>query len=250
MAESINLVVKSFPNIALLSRAVAQEIEKISIQSVSRGGRFTIAVSGGRTPRTLFRLLAMEYKDRIPWSKTHIFWTDERYVSRDMPESNYQTAYETLISKLSLPRENIHRIPTKISPIGKSADAYEQTLFQFFPDLRNDECFPGLDLILLGVGEDGHTASLFPGNHVLMENEKWVSAVTAPKSYKIRKRISFTLPFINRAKNVFFLVSGGKKREVVNRILQDQKEAAGIYPAALIRPREKLIWFLDEEASP
>jgi len=130
-------------------------------------GYFTLALAGGQTPRSLYRLLAREYRERIPWPQVHLFWGDERCVPPDDPDSNFAAAHETLISKVPLPSQNIHCIPTEIGPPEKAADVYEQVLREFFEGTS-----PTFDVVLLGVGEDGHTASLFPGDPVLQERKR------------------------------------------------------------------------------
>jgi 6-phosphogluconolactonase len=176
-------------------KKAAQLIMESSVAAIERGGVFTIAFSGGQTPRKLFSLLADSYyRDRINWTKTHVFWGDERFVPPNHPDSNYKMAFDTLLSKVPCPAANIHRIPAEMESAVDAARAYEQSLKLFFrsvmvrnPSAQNQvetslgDIFPRFDLILLGVGEDGHTASLFPGTSALSEKRKWVTAVHVEK---------------------------------------------------------------------
>jgi 6-phosphogluconolactonase len=247
MAESVKPDIRRFPDLESLSKAAAQSIEEVANAAIENKGRFSLVLSGGNTPRTLYRLLSTDYGDRISWSSTHLFWGDERYFPNDHPKSNYTMAQQTLISNLPIPAQNIHPVPTEIKTPEEAAASYEKHLRRFFNVTThgNNSTF---DLLLLGVGEDGHTASLFPGSHVLNEDERWVVSVNAPSTYKTRERITLTLPVINRAEKVFFLVSGIKKERVVKAVLRDV-EAAKKYPAAMVQPKKELVWFLDKGAA-
>ncbi|MFQ5801121.1 MAG: 6-phosphogluconolactonase [Candidatus Hydrothermarchaeales archaeon] len=249
MAKSLSPDIRKFPNLESLSRAAANVIVETVHGAIANKGRFTLALSGGNTPRTLYSLLASKYRDKIPWASVHLFWGDERYVPKDHKESNYAIVYQTLISKLSIPPQNLHPIPIEMENPEKTAASYEEHLREFFQFSKTDESSQTFDLIILGVGEDGHTASLFSGNPVLAERGRWVASVLAPSTYQTRQRITLTLPVINRAETVFFLVSGTKKKEVVNAILKDQETAKKLYPAAMVRPKGRAVWFLDAEAA-
>ncbi len=190
---------------------IAENILELAQTAIADRGFFTFALAGGNTPRLLYESLASEYADRIPWHSVHLFWGDERYVPMDHPESNYAMAFQTLISKISIPLENVHRIPTEIEPLEKAAASYEDELRKILLDSGENAISHSFDLILLGVGEDGHTASLFPGDLALKEKKRWVLPVYAPSSYSIRPRITLTLPLINNSNNIFFLVSGAKR---------------------------------------
>ena len=243
MAESVKPEIWRFKDLDSLSRTAADEVVKTAHNEVAEKGRFSLALAGGDTPSTLYRLLATEYEDRMPWSSTHLFWGDERYVSKDHPESNYKMAYQRLISKLSIPPQNVHPIPTESGDAKRDAVLYENELREFFAVASGGKQNV-FDLILLGVGEDGHTASLFPGNPVLEEKQRWVASTLAPPNYQTQPRITFTLPLINSAKKIFFLVSGEDKRNVVKTILEDPDDSGMLYPAGLIRPKGELVWFL------
>jgi len=208
-------------------------------------GRFAVALAGGTTPRTLYQRLANRpFSDQIPWKEVHLFWGDERAVLPDNPDSNYRMAHETLISHVPIPPGNVHRMPAEMSDLQAAAKQYEETLRRFFN--RPKEGWPSFDLALLGIGSDGHTASLFPGSPGLNEKERWVAA---PYVEKLKAaRLTLTLPVFNHAKQVVFLISGRDKAPIMKEILQDYPHSNEI-PAALIRPEEMRWFFLDQEAA-
>jgi len=246
MVKRIKPRVKVYPNLADLSRAAAESIIDLANDRVSRNGRFTLVLSGGSTPRELYHLLAREYREEMPWSQTHLFWGDERFVPQDHLENNFGMAYQILISRIPVPPENIHPMLTTLNSPAQAALQYEKILKDFFGWEHRTENFSTFDLVILGVGEDGHTASLFPLNLVLKENERWVAAVQAPFDYRIGNRITLTLPVLNSAKRVFFLASGEKKREIIKAVLQEEP-APSKYPAGLVNPLEEVIWFVDRK---
>lgn len=232
-----------------LSRAVAESLTTLALATIDERGRFALALSGGSTPCILYQLLAGEYRDQIPWPEVHLFWGDERCVPPEHRDSNFGMARQTLIAKVPVPPENIHRIPVEIKPYERAAKAYEQVLREFFGPPVTEGLAPSFDLVLLGVGEDGHTASLFSGSPVLQEQERWVAAVQAPPTVSPAWRVTLTLPIINRAARAFFLISGEEKRAVVTSILGDHEAASQHYPAAMVRPKTEVIWFLDQAAA-
>jgi 6-phosphogluconolactonase len=246
MVETIKPEVHVFDNLKNASQALAENIVKTSNKSIKSRNRFALALSGGKTPRLLYELVANEYSEKINWEAIHFFWGDERYVPKDHPDSNFAMAYNTLITKVPLPFQNVHSIPTEIETPEKAAESYEETLREFFED-SDEEVSCTFDAILLGVGEDGHTASLFPGSPALKEKIRWAVAVDAPASFLPKARITLTLPVINRSRDVFLLVYGDKKSSVVSSILEDPERSRKLYPAAMIEARERLIWYVDEE---
>jgi 6-phosphogluconolactonase len=222
-----------------------------------RHGAFTIALSGGNTPRPMYEALTRPpFDTRMPWRDIHLFWGDERCVPSDHPDSNFAMAFRALISKVPVPSQNVHRIPAELNPPEDAAKAYEKILGEFFGSsvktethsqaMSGVEPFPSFDLILLGVGKDGHTASLFPGDRVLEEKKRWVAMVRNPHGSPPVPRITLTLPVINRAECVLFLVSGTGKREVIRSILKDVGPAIRSYPAARVSPVGRLAWLIDE----
>ncbi len=232
--------IKVFPDHESMSIAVAEEIINTATSTIEAKGFFSLALSGGDTPRRLYDILSSEGKG-INWAKVHFLWGDERYVPWTSPESNYRMAFENLFSKIEIPESNINPIPTNSKDPVADAKTYEQRL----SELLNGAGF--MDLVLLGVGRDGHTASLFPGSPVLRE-KKLVAAVTAPKGYKIRERITLTPTAINKAQKVFFLVSGVGKKEIMRTVLKGEEDG-GKFPAKMIRPKGQLKWFLDYQAA-
>ncbi|MCX5896297.1 MAG: 6-phosphogluconolactonase, partial [Proteobacteria bacterium] len=214
------LTIERFPDLETLSRKAAELIYQRAIECVREKNVFTLVLSGGTTPGLLYKGLASPpYIQQMPWASTHLFWGDERFVPAGHTESNFSLAYNTLISKVPLPQQNIHRIETGMKRPEDAADAYEKNLREFFEDpciteIRQEK-FPRFDLILLGVGTDGHTASLFPCDEVLKETKRWVTAVPAPACPPLVPRITLTLPVINNADCVVFLISGSEKIKVV-----------------------------------
>lgn len=221
-----------------LAHAVAEALVRKVSQTLEQQPRFSLALSGGNTPRRLYRLLASEYAQQVEWTQVHLFWGDERYVPADHPASNYRLVWETLIEPLRLPADNIHPMPTSFADPEEAARLYEQELLVFFGGK------PRFDLILLGMGADGHTASLFPGTSALRERERLVVVGEAPTDP--RKRLTLTLPVLHAARAVYFLVSGADKTEAVRRVLVERAPL----PAALVSPREgELVWWLDRVAA-
>jgi 6-phosphogluconolactonase len=199
-------------------------------------------LSGGSTPRTLHGLLASDFRDQIPWADVHVFWGDERYVSPDDPDSNYRMARETLLDHVPCPAGNIHPMPTHFPSPDAAAREYEKTLRTYFGTE-----WPHFDLLLLGLGEEGHTASLFPGSPALEERTRWVVAVKAPADPSLR--LTLTLPALTRAANIYVLVTGSKKASALHHVLTDGTDA-NIYPAAGVRLTPgTLIWWIDREAA-
>lgn len=208
-------------------------------------GRFTIALSGGHTPELLYRTLAQPpYRDQMPWEQTHFFWSDERCVPPESAESNYKMAYEALLSHVSVPAENIHRALGEIPVPEEIARLYEQELIQFFSLVPGE--LPSFDLTLLGIGDDGHTASLFPGNPALRETGHMVIStfVEQVKAF----RITFSASVINSSATVLFLVNGAQKAEILHKILEAEFNP-DLYPAQIVNPRDQLIWLVDGAAS-
>jgi 6-phosphogluconolactonase len=230
------------PDIVSLSRSVLEETLPIIQEAVAKRGRFAIALSGGRTPEKMFSLWAAQYRDKTPWDRVHLFWSDERYVPENDPQSNYHMARETLISHVPIPAENVHPIPTNLSPPEECARAYEADLIKFFGAES-----PAFDVQLLGLGPEGHTASLFPGSAALDEKLRWVAAVRVPAEPP--QRITFTPVVLNRGRNTFFLVAGENKRKILSAIREEPAAEPSQYPAVRINPAKTPVWFLDAAAA-
>ncbi len=228
-----------------LFEAAAEEVVHTANQAVAERGRFTVALAGGSTPRNLYNLLATNARTSLPWDRMFFFWSDERHVPPTHPDSNYRMADEAMLSKIPVPASNVFRVPTENPDAPAAAAAYEQTLRKFF-SLQPGQ-FPRFDLILLGMGPDGHTASLFPETPALRENSRVVVANWVEKLKA--SRITFTLPVINAARNVAFLVSGVDKAPALHAALEGDAPGEQ-YPAKLVRPSDgKLIWFVDRAAA-
>ncbi len=211
-------------------------------ESANRHGLFTIALSGGSTPRPIYEMLAEPpYRETFPWRRTHFFWGDERCVGPDHKDSNFRMAYEALLSKAPVPEENIHRLQAEWRPPALAVEQYERELQAIFSDATN-RGIPSFDLILLGMGEDGHTASLFPDSPNLRERSAWVVTEQHPGLSPKVPRITFTFPLINAARKILFVVAQDKKAETLNFIVRRPEDAAKKYPAAMVRPAGDLIW--------
>ncbi len=228
-----------------LFQAAAEEVIRSATDAVAQRGRFTIALSGGSTPRNLYTLIAANASTTLPWDQMFFFWGDERHVPPDSPDSNYRMAKEALLSKVPIPPANIFPVPAENPDAAQVAEIYEQTLRKFFAVAPGE--FPRFDLILLGMGPDGHTASLFPETAALQEKSRLVVANWVEKLGG--SRITFTLPLLNSARCVAFLVSGTDKAAALHEVLEGDAPAEK-YPSRLVRPREgKLIWFVDRAAA-
>jgi 6-phosphogluconolactonase len=229
-----------------LGRAAASEFLQQAQRAVREKGIFSVALSGGSTPGSLYSLLADDpsFRTQLPWDKIHFFWGDERHVSPDHPESNYRMAYDAMLSKVPVPSENVHRIKAEGPDAQKVAGEYEETVRTFFR-LRAGE-FPRFDLVLLGMGADGHTASLFPGTEALDERRRLVVANWVEKFHT--QRITMTLPVLNQAAFVLFLVSGGEKAETLRQVVAEE-EPKDLFPSRLVRPTHgRLLWLVDRAA--
>jgi len=225
--------------------AAAELVASAANEAVAERGRFSIALSGGSTPKSLYTLLATNARTSLPWDRMFFFFGDERHVPPTDPESNYRMADEAMLSKVPVAQTNVFRVEAENPDAAAAAQAYEQTLRKFFA-LEAGQ-LPAFDLILLGMGPDGHTASLFPGTEGLNEKTKLVVANWVEKLKT--HRISLTLPVLNAARCVAFLVSGTDKAPVLKSVLEGNVPGEQ-YPAKLVRPAQgKLIWLLDRAAA-
>lgn len=219
----------------------ADEIVRRAQQSIAEHGMFTIALSGGSTPQGAHTLLA-QHKE-LPWDKIHIFFGDDRHVPPDNKDSNYLSARESLLSKINIPAENIHRIHTELEA-QTAAQQYEAELKNFFKLPAGQ--WPRFDLIMLGMGPEGHTASLFPGTAALNENNRWVVANWVEKLNTWR--ITFTFPLINHAAEILYLVNGDDKAEVLKDVLENPNRS--LYPTQRVQPiNGKIIWIIEHGAA-
>lgn len=226
-----------------LTRAAAAETARAAERAVAARGRFTLALSGGSTPRALYRLLASDlYRERLPWSAIHLFWGDERHVPPAHTDSNFRMAREALIDHVPVPPGNVHRIPAEDPDARRAAATYESELRSFFGLAPGEQ--PVFDLLLLGLGVEGHTASLFPGSPALKEKDHVVAApwVESQRAF----RITLTPPALNHARQALFLVSGEDKADALRAVIEGEREPAR-YPAQVVAGDR--LWMVDREAA-
>jgi 6-phosphogluconolactonase len=222
-----------------LAHRVARWITDLAADS---RGRFAIGLSGGSTPRRLYQLLAESpYREALPWERVHWFWGDERFVPWDHPDSNYRMVRDALLARAPAPAQNIHGVVTTGTPV-EAARSYERTLKSYYGPDTLDPARPLFDVQILGLGPDGHTASLFPETSVLEERSRWVAEVIGARA---EARITLTYPVLQSSRHTAFLVAGAEKREILARALAGDTEL----PAARVRPVGELIWFADEAAA-
>jgi 6-phosphogluconolactonase len=232
--------IQAFPDLDALSRGALDELLRILRGAVSERGRFAIALAGGHTPARMYALWAQqEYREQTPWDRVHLFWSDERYVPHDDPLSNYRMARETLIAHVPIPAANVHPMPTDSPQPESAAEAYEEELRKFF-----GSTLPAFDVQLLGLGVEGHTASLFPGSPALEDNRRWVAAVEVPA--KPPRRLTLTPAVLNSGRNAFFLVAGEDKRGIFEILRNEPENRPSQYPAGRIRSAGRTVWFLDQ----
>ena len=230
-----------------LARAAAEEVARAASESIAEHGRFTIALSGGSTPKSLHRLLADEnepYRARIDWARVHVFWGDERHVPPTDPESNFGMAHDTLLSKVPVSLDHIHRVRAENPDAARAADEYAWTLRSAF-DLDEGD-IPRFDLLLMGIGPEGHTASLFPGSEALREQRRLVVAPWVEKLHTFR--ITMTPPVLNAAARMLVLVSGEEKAEALHAVLEGERDPER-WPAQILDPVGRLLWLVDRAAA-
>ncbi|MFP4229202.1 MAG: 6-phosphogluconolactonase [Salinivenus sp.] len=225
-----------------LSRAAAQFLVDDIHATLETQDTYTLALAGGSTPRRLYELLGTGAAGTVPWDRVHLFWGDERYVPHDDPKSNVHLVRETLLAAATVPAANVHPIPTQHDTPDAAATAYAETLQEWFADRTAT-----FDTALLGLGSDGHTASLFPETSSFADDERWVRVVTAPPRHDVATRLSCTMPVLNGARQAVFLVSGERKEEAVRSVL-DRRDPS--LPATHVRPRAACHWFVDRAARP
>ena len=239
----MSLEIKIVSDSAELNRVAAHEFKNSVDSAIAANGRFAVALSGGNTPRSVYSLLASDYKTALPWDKVHIFFGDERSVPPDHPDSNYRMANEALFAKIAIPAGNVHRVRTELAP-DAAAEDYDRQLRDFFN--LSSGAWPRFDLVLLGLGEDGHTASLFPGSSALEEKSRLVAATWVERMKTFR--ITLTYPVLNHAAAVEFLISGAGKAQILSQVLSSSSGAT--YPAQRIKPeRGRLLWLVDDDAA-
>ncbi|MDF5715562.1 MAG: 6-phosphogluconolactonase [Rhizonema sp. NSF051] len=234
----MNKKVEVLPNQeALIARSLELILSKIEL-AIKERGQFTIALSGGNTPKPLYEAIA---KQKLPWDKIHVFWGDERYVSPDHADSNQLMTRHAWLDHVDMPAANIHAIPTSDPDPAVGADQYEQHLHAFFHVIAGE--FPALDVILLGMGDDAHTASLFPQTEALKVRDRLITVGNKDSN----QRITFTYPFINASRCVMFIVAGSNKKPALAQVFAEVADEF-TYPSRLIQPQGELWWLLDAAA--
>lgn len=210
--------------------------------AVGRRGQCSLLLSGGSTPRASYQLIASRYRERVPWAQVHLFWGDERFVPAGDPRSNARMAHEAFVDRVPVPPANVHPVDTALPSAAAAALRYEETLRAHFTVPE-----PVFDLVLLGLGEDAHTASIFPGSRALSEPERWVMAVAAPVDPP--QRVTLTMHALTAATQLFVLVSGAGKAEALRRAL-DPSSAPAQYPAAALQlAGSRVVWWVDRAAA-
>ena len=245
--QTKNPEIQIVENAEAVSRIAAEMMVSLAQQKLKSKESCTVALSGGSTPKNMFTILANDaaLRDQMPWDRVHFFWGDERHVPPDHADSNYRMTNEAMLSKVPVPSENIHRIRAENPDAGKAAEDYEQELRKFFK--LEAEKMPAFDCVFLGMGPDGHTASLFPGTKAVHERERLVVSNWVDKFDSFR--ITLTAPVLNNAGMVIFLVSGEEKAEPLQAILEGQKQTDR-FPSQLIEPTHgKLLWLVDRAAA-
>ena len=229
-----------------LAEEAAERFAGAAGEALARAGRFTVALAGGATPMLLYTLLATEpHRRHLPWRETHVFWGDERCVPPDHPESNYRMAHEALLRHLPIPSEQIHRMRGEDPDPERAAAEYAERLRTAFPGQAG--ALPRLDLVLLGMGADGHTASLFPHTKAVREQQRWVMRNYVPKFQA--DRLTLTAPVINWGSTILFLVAGDDKAPALQEVLEGPADPERL-PAQLIRPTAgRLVWLVDRAAA-
>lgn len=239
-----------FPDAGTLAEGAAATFCAIANNAITRHGKFIVALSGGKTPKALYEILATNprYRDSVSWKDVYFFFGDERHVLPDHPDSNFGMANAALFKRIPVPARNIFRVPTEVADAEDAAHRYQEALIAFFTaNSEVEDNWPVFDLILLGMGPDGHTASLFPDSVALDEKTKWVAANWVAKFASWR--ITLTFPAINHARAVGFLITGREKAPIIKKLFNRSGEALR-YPIQRVDPpKGHKFWFLDRDAS-
>ena len=241
----MKLDTRIFQDIDALSRAALEEMLSDLRDAIKQRGRGAIALSGGHTPEKMYALWAAneKYRNETDWNRVYLFWGDERYVPQDDPLSNFRMTREALLSHVPIPAANVHAAPTNLPTPERVAEAYDADLRKFFGSAA-----PAFDVTLLGLGPEGHTASLFPDSPALAEKSRWVVPVQVAAVPP--NRLTFTLPVLNSSRSTYFLVAGENKRPILAALRAEPDSRPSAYPAGKIRPSDgRVLWFLDQAAA-
>jgi 6-phosphogluconolactonase len=228
------------PDLETLSREAAKGVCRFLSDAIARKGKASLVLSGGRTPRSLYGLLAKDFNEDVEWDKVDFFWGDERYVSPDSDESNYRLAKQFLLEPLKVSPTRVHQMSTVFDDPSEAASSYERHLRQYF-----ESPLPSFDVLLLGMGVDGHVASLFPGSPALVERQRLVVATKAPAPPV--SRLSLTFPAINNASTILILVAGNEKHEVLSWM--ERSEHKKTFPVSSVTGKDRLFWYIDRAAA-
>lgn len=235
-------IIKEFEDNPAVADCFAADLVEMIAELLEQQSTVTVSLSGGSTPKLLFTVLAENYSDKVEWSRVHFFWGDERMVPPDDAESNYGEANALLLSKVEIPEANIHRVLGESEPVAECA-RYETEIQQFVT--KNDKGVPAFDILMLGMGGDGHTASIFPHEMEFLTSDRICELATHPESGQ--KRVSVTGKVLNAAKNLFFLVTGGGKAEVLAEII-GETGAFETYPTSFVKPASGVTFYIDKAA--
>lgn len=239
--------IRIVPDASAIFRAAAEEFVKLAAEAVKEKGAFSVALSGGSTPKGLFALLATDpaFRQQVAWDKIAFLWGDERHVAPDHADSNFRMANESMLSKVPLKQDLVFRIKGEYEDAGKAAAEYEQVLKDYFHLSAGQ--LPVIDLVLLGMGPDGHTASLFPGTKALQEKSKLVVSNWVGKFYT--DRITMTAPVLTNAKRILFMVNGDDKAQPLKAVLEGPYEPEQLPSQLITTAASKTLWLVDPTAS-
>ncbi len=236
-----------YPDLSRASNALARALASFAARAVQERGRFAWVISGGRTPTELFTLLRGPFRRRLPWKETEVFFADERCVPPDRPESNFGMAWTSFLSKTPIPRYRVHRMLGEFRPPSEAARRYGRQIGPL--PRRGTDPLPRFDLVLLGIGPDGHTASLFPGQPAVREERRAVVAVRRSGQPPFVPRLTLTPPALSSAREIWFLVAGEDKARVVARIFRGGPHGDPQFPASCVEPYGRQLWFMDRLAA-
>jgi 6-phosphogluconolactonase len=237
----VALDLRVYADVSAVSLGAAEHAASVMIDAVERRSACRLVLSGGATPRTLYELLATRFRDRIPWAHVHVFWADERYVPADHPLNNARMAREILLSRVPCPPGQVHPMPTDFASPDAAARDYERTL-----RAQHDDEWPRMDLVILGIGQEGHTASIFPASPAVSESERWVLAVQAP--VEPATRLTLTLPVLTHAANMAVLVTGSAKAIALGRLRLGTSDPEAFPAAGLLASSGSLTIWADHAA--